>query len=77
MKTSRIKVGRKVCFSKDNKAELYAIVDIRNNELMLKHVRTGTLTYFHDGHSNPVTAKDIFEASPQQIAHYKSTCNSK
>lgn len=76
MKVNRVKLGRKVCLSKDNKAEVHEIVDIFDGKLVLICVNTGVLVRFGaDG--QPLTVKDMVEVTPQQLENHKNACKSK
>ena len=64
IKLNRIKVGRKVCLSKDNKAELYEIKSILSDSLCLMHVHSSSLHYINRD-------EPLYEASPQQLENSK------
>lgn len=65
IKLNRIKVGRKVCLSKDNKAELYEIKSILSDSLCLVHIRSGSLYYISRD-------EPLYESSPQQLENGKN-----
>ncbi len=73
MKEVRLKEGRKVCFTKDNQAEVYKILSVDPaGGIMLIRANSSVIVH-HPSKSTHITAKDLHEASPHQLEHAKLT----